>query len=100
MELILGGDTITAQVAEHIGLVNRVVPHEKLMDTARELAQKIASKSLPALMLAKMAIKQSMEAYERTGSNICMALRALAETNEDRKEGTQAFIEKRETSFE
>jgi enoyl-CoA hydratase len=99
MELILGGDTVTAQVAERIGLVNRVVPHENLMNTARELAQNIASKSLPALMLAKMAIKQSMEAYERTGSNICVALRALAETNEDKSEGTKAFVEKREATF-
>lgn len=99
MELVLGGDTITAQMAERIGLVNRVVPHEKLMDAARELAQKIAGKSPPAVMLAKAAINQSTEAYERTGFNICAALRALAETNEDAREGTRAFVEKREANF-
>lgn len=99
MELILGGDTITAEVAERIGLVNRVVPQERLMDSARELAQKFASKSRPAVALAKAAINQSMEAYERTGFNISMALRALAETNEDAREGTRAFVEKREADF-
>ena len=99
MELVLGGDTITADVAERIGLVNRVVPHEKLMDAARELAQTIASKSPPAVMLAKAAINQSMEAYERVGFDIGIALRALAETNEDIKEGTKAFVEKREATW-
>ena len=45
MELILGGDPITAQVAERIGLVNRVVPNEKLIEEALALAGKMASKS-------------------------------------------------------
>jgi enoyl-CoA hydratase len=96
MELILGGESITAEVAERIGLVNRVVPHEKLMTAARELAQKIASRSPAAVMLAKAAINQSMALFEQAGFNISVALRALAETNEDRKEGTRAFLEKRE----
>ena len=99
MELILGGDSIAAEVAERIGLVNRVVPHEKLMETAHELADKIASKSPAAVMLAKAAINQSMAALEQTGFNISMALRALAETNEDIREGTRAFIEKRDADF-
>ena len=51
------------------------------------------------MMLAKAAISQSMEAYERIGLNICAALRALAETNEDVKEGTRAFVEKRVAKF-
>jgi enoyl-CoA hydratase len=96
MELILSGEPITAQVAERIGLVNRTVPHDKLITTVRELAEKIASKSPRAVMLAKAAINQSMEAYERIGFDISMALRALAETNTDIKQSTQAFLEKRE----
>ena len=99
MELLLGGDTITADVAERIGLVNRVVPHEQLMPAAIELAEKIASRSPAAVMLAKAAINQALGAYEQTGFNIAMALRALAETNEDAREGTRAFIEKREADF-
>jgi len=99
MELVLSGDTITAQVAERIGLVNRVVPHEKLMDSAHELAGKIASRSAPAVMLAKAAINQAMAAYEQIGFNICVALRALAETNQDAREGARAFVEKRPARF-
>lgn len=46
-------------------------------------------------MLAKAAINQSLDASERIGFNIGMALRALAETNPDIKESTKAFTEKR-----
>jgi len=98
MELVLGGDTITAQVAERIGLVNRVVPHEELMNVTRELAQKIASRSPAGVMLAKAAINQVMEPLERMGANLSTALRCLAETNEDIMEGIKDFSEKRERS--
>ena len=99
MELILGGDTISADVAERIGLVNRVVPQDKLMDAARDMAKRIAGWSPDAVRLAKATINQSMDFYEKNGMNICVALRALAETNEDAREGTKAFVEKREASF-
>jgi enoyl-CoA hydratase len=99
MELLLGGDTITAEVAERIGLVNRVVPHDQLLAAARDLAGKIAQKSPAAVRLAKAAINQTMAAYERTAFDITVALRALAETNEDVREGTRAFVEKREARF-
>jgi len=99
MELILGGDSITADVAERIGLVNRVVLHEQLMPEARELARRIASRSPAAVRLAKAAINQAAAAYERTGFDITVALRSLAETSEDVRKGTRAFVEKRETDF-
>jgi enoyl-CoA hydratase len=99
MEMILSGESITAEVAERIGLVNRVVPHEELMTNTRELAQKIASKSLAAVILAKGAINQSLALFEQVGSNISIALRSLAETNEDAREGTRAFLDKREAEF-
>jgi len=99
MEMLLGGDTITADVAERIGLVNRIVPHDQLMPAVRELARKIADKSPAAVRLAKAAINQAMAAYERTGFDITVALRSLAETNEDIREGTRAFVEKRAADF-
>ena len=93
MELVLEGDTITAQVAERIGLVNRVVPHEKLMNVTRELAGRIASHSLAGVILAKAAINQALEPLERMGANVSTALRCLAETNEDIMEGIKDFSE-------
>ncbi len=95
MELALVGEPINAEVAERIGLVNHVVPHGKLMDTAREMAAKIASRSPQAVVLCKAAIDQSLDIQERAGFNISMALRSLAETNEDRKEATKAFVDKK-----
>jgi enoyl-CoA hydratase len=95
MEMILGGESIDAPTAEKIGLVNRVVPHDQLMKSAQELAERIASRSPAAVLLAKQAINQAWSAYEATGSNIGIALRALAETNEERLEATRAFLEKR-----
>jgi enoyl-CoA hydratase len=95
MEMILSGEPIDAKTAERIGLVNRVVPRTELMVTARALAEKIAGWSPPAVLLAKQAINQASAASEVTGFNIGIALRALAETNEDRATATRAFVEKK-----
>lgn len=96
MEMILSGEPIDAKTAERIGLVNRVVPRGELMNAARSLAEKVAGWSPAAVMLAKQAINQSMSAQEATGLNIAVALRALAETNEDRVTATRAFVEKKD----
>jgi len=94
MEMILSGEPIDALTAERIGLVNRVVPPGDLMKTARALAEKIAAWSPAAVLLAKQAINQAGAAQEASGFNIGVALRALAETNEDRISATRAFVEK------
>jgi len=96
MEMILGGEGIDAATAEKIGLVNRMVPHAELLPAARKLAETIASRSPAAVMLAKQAINQAWSAFEASGANIGVALRALAETNEERAAATQAFVEKKE----
>jgi enoyl-CoA hydratase len=94
MEMILSGEPIDARTAERIGLVNRVVPPGELMKTARALAEKIAGWSPAAVQLAKQAVNQAGAAQEASGFNIGVALRALAETNEDRIAATRAFVEK------
>jgi enoyl-CoA hydratase/carnithine racemase len=95
MEMILSGEPIDARTAERIGLVNHVVPQDELMKTARALAEKIAGWSPAAVMLAKQAVNQAGAAQEANGFNIGVALRALAETNEDRISATRAFVEKK-----
>ena len=60
-ELIFTGDIIRADEADRIGLVNRVVPMDELMPTAKEMAKKIATKSAAALKLAKTAINRGMQ---------------------------------------
>ena len=98
-ELILTGEVIDAQEALRIGLVERVVPHEKLMSEVKALAAKLADLGPIALRLAKNSID--------TGFNMPMAEALKVESErfgevcdtEDKNEGTKAFLEKRKPQF-
>ena len=98
-ELLYTGDIIDAREAHRIGLVNKVVETDKLMETAREMARKIASKGPVAIRFCKEAVDNGMEmeidkacAYEADLFALCFA-------TEDQKEGMQAFLEKRPARF-
>ena len=99
MEMILTGDFIDAQEAYRIGLVNRVFPHEKLMEKAMELAEKIASRPPLAVRYAKEAVNRSQEGDSASGFALESYLHALSCTTEDKKEGVAAFLEKRKGKF-
>jgi enoyl-CoA hydratase len=99
MELVLTGVPIDAPTAEQLGLVNRVVPVDQLVDEAKSLAQKIASKPPISVRHTKQAVLKAFELplseaveYERT-------LFYLLFGTEDAREGMNAFIEKRRPSF-
>lgn len=100
MELILTGRQITAQEAQAIGLVNRVVPLENLMATAQEMALTIAGKAPLAITLAKRAVNEGLEVGLRAGADLEMTYFGLAVGSADRKEGTTAFLEKREPHWQ
>jgi enoyl-CoA hydratase len=97
--LILTGDHISAQEALRIGLVERVVPPEKLMDEAKALATKLATKPPIAMALAKQAIAMGMEMGLEDGCIYEISLFGLACATEDRVEGTSAFLENRQPVF-
>jgi enoyl-CoA hydratase len=97
--LILTGDHVSAQEALRIGLVERVVPPEKLMDEAKALAAKLAAKPPVAIALAKQAIAMGMETGLEEGCTHEVALFGLVCATEDRVEGTSAFLEKRQPEF-
>lgn len=99
MELILTGDFIDAQEAYRIGLVNKVLPQEELMDKAMELAKKIASRPPLAVRFAKEAVNRSQEGDAASGFALESYLHALSCTTEDKKEGVSAFLEKRKGKF-
>ncbi len=98
-ELIFTGEIIRAEEADRIGLVNRVVPMDALMSTAKELAGKIATKSAAALKLAKTAINRGMQTHLESGLKYEYELYSLSLSLEDKVEGVNAFLEKRAPKF-
>jgi enoyl-CoA hydratase len=98
-ELIYTGDIISAEQADRLGLVNRVVPVDELVPTAKELANKIATKSAAALKLAKTAINRGTQTNLESGLKYEYELYSLALSLEDKAEGVNAFLEKRAPNF-
>ena len=99
LELLLTGTPITADAAERIGLVNRVVPASELMDEARRLAATLAAQAPLAVryILASVHAGLQMPAAEAWAHEA--ALFGLAAATEDMREGTRAFLEKRKPVF-
>jgi enoyl-CoA hydratase/carnithine racemase len=91
-QLIFTGARIDAATAERWDLVNEVVPHERLMERAAELARQITANAPVALQLAKAALDRSDVALEAVSG-------ALAASAEDGREGIAAFREKRLPEF-
>lgn len=98
-ELIYTGKIIDAQEACRIGLVNRVVEPEKLMEEARTLASSIAANSPIAVKLCKTAINRGMQMDIDTAVIYEADVFAQCFSTEDQKEGMSAFIEKRTKNF-
>jgi len=99
MEMILTGDPITAQEAERLGLVNRVVPVELLLEEAKTVARKIATKPPLAIRYAKEAVLKSFNTGLDDGLDFERKTFYTLFASEDKKEGMQAFIEKRRPVF-
>lgn len=98
-ELIYTADMIKAEEAEKIGLVNKVVAPEELMDEAKAMAEKIASKAQAAIRYSKISINKGFETDIDTGMTIENNLFGLCFATEDQKEGMGAFLEKRSPNF-
>lgn len=95
LELLLTGDIISAQEAERIGLVNRVVPREKLEEAAMELAKKLACKSPIALQMGKQNFYSTADMEYKKALDYSEQMIAILSSTEDAKEGISAFLEKR-----
>jgi enoyl-CoA hydratase len=98
-EMIFIGDMIDAPTALSLGLVNKVVPPEKLMEEAMSWAAKLAGKSGPVLAMAKMAINTAFDTDLADGLNMEIKCNAICFSTHDRKEGMDAFLEKRKAVF-
>ena len=95
-ELMMTGDIISAEEALRIGLVNKVVPHEKVLEVAEEIAQKILSKAPLAIDLIKSSINRGVLSE---GASFTINSNKLFFQTEDMKEGVNAFLKKRKPIF-
>jgi enoyl-CoA hydratase len=99
MEMVLTGRMMNAAEAERSNLVARVVPVADLLDEAIKLADTIAEKSQPIVAMAKDAVNLAFESSLEEGIRTERRLFYATFATEDRKEGMQAFVEKRTPAF-
>ncbi|MEX2300730.1 MAG: enoyl-CoA hydratase-related protein [Bryobacterales bacterium] len=99
LEMILTGDPIPADEACRIGLVNRVVPGDQLLSTARELAARIIRNGPVAVALCLQAVQRGMEMPLDAALQWEASQFGLSCATEDIREGTRAFLEKRKAEF-
>lgn len=93
-ELVLTGDFISAEEALRLGLVNKVVPADKLKEAVDKVIAKLKSKSPAILKFAKMAVNKSLETTLSAGFQSESDFFAMCFGTEDQKEGARAFLEK------
>ncbi|MDL1966450.1 MAG: enoyl-CoA hydratase-related protein [Candidatus Desulfofervidus auxilii] len=98
-EMLFSGDSIDAKEAYRVGLVNKVVPVDALLDEAKNMAKKFLNQPRVALKVTKMVVNEGINLPLRSGL-LCEArgFEFLFST-EDQKEGVRAFIEKRKPIF-
>jgi enoyl-CoA hydratase/carnithine racemase len=99
LEMLLTGDMLSAQRAQEIGLVNRVVPKQMLSEEVLKLAQQIASKPKSAIRIGKRAFRKQVEmslvdAYAHTGPVMVDNM-----DTGNAQEGIGAFLEKRKPTW-
>lgn len=97
--LIFTGERVSAHEAFRLGLVDRVLPNDELMQEAYSLARNLAAKAPRALALAKMAINEGIDLPLEEGIELEAELFGKAAGTNDMREGTSAFLEKRQPNW-
>jgi enoyl-CoA hydratase len=98
-ELLLLGEQISAEEAERIGMVNRVVPADGFEETVREWAEKLAGKSPVMMRLGKDAMFRQLDMGFVEALDYLRSQLTIAFSTEDIQEGVKAFFEKREPNW-
>lgn len=94
-ELIMLGEVLSAEEALKLGIVNKVVSPERLLEEAIGIARKLAEKSPTAVSIAKAEINRSLRTYLASGLELERTLFFMSVSSDDAKEGISAFLEKR-----
>ena len=98
LEIMFSGEMIDANEALRIGLVSKVVPPDRLMDEAKELARKLMNGAPVAQQLIKQAVYKALQDPSTIVDFMAPTAFALQET-EDHREGAKAFAEKRPPNY-
>jgi enoyl-CoA hydratase/carnithine racemase len=99
LEMILTGDTVSADDAPHIGLVSAVVPRDRLLAEAEAIASRIAERGPLAVRYAKEAVSRGLEMPLEQALRFETDLTIILQTTEDRAEGVKAFLGKQKPDF-
>jgi enoyl-CoA hydratase/carnithine racemase len=99
LQLILTGETISAQEAYRIGLVNEVVPAASLIDRAETILKQIAANAPIAVKFSLEAANRGLDTSQAEGFALEASYFGICAATEDKKEGTSAFLEKRAPQF-
>ena len=98
-ELLFTGDNISAEEAERIGLINKVVDDDKLREETEKLAEKIAEKSPIQTMFIKTLVNRGLDMDLNSACALEISTFASGFNTEDQREGMKAFLEKRKPTF-
>lgn len=98
-ELVLGGELIEAERAQEIGLVNRVVPRDKLMGEAQKFADSVLQGAPNALANTKKLIEELWSTSVKEDVDLALKHHMQARESEEAREGITAFNEKRKPNW-
>jgi len=100
LQIILTGEMISAQEAFRIGLINEVVPATDLITRAETILKQIFANAPLAVKYSLEAVSKGLETSQAEGLSLEASLFGLCAGTEDKKEGTQAFLQKRAAQFQ
>lgn len=99
VEMALTGEMIRAEAAKEMGLVTHVVPHDEVMDRAKEILRKVTKNGPLAVKLVLESIYRGLDSTLLEAMGVESSLFGLLASTEDVKEGMTAFLEKRKPEF-
>ncbi len=100
LQLILSGEMISAQEAYRIGLVNEVVPAAEVIPRAETILKQIFANAPLAVKYSIEAVNRGLETTQTEGQALEASFFGLCAGTEDKKEGTQAFLQRRAPKFQ
>lgn len=98
-QMTLTGDVIDASTARAYGLVSEVLPADRLLQRASDIAASIAANPGHATRMAKRLMREGMDQKLPTHLEIAAAYQALSHHTEDHAEAMDAFLERRQPTF-